>query len=43
MKMTVCQEVPVTKRIGVAKGKLAAPGNLDQYNGEIAEMFGGAL
>ena len=43
VKMTICQEVPVAKRIGVAKGKLTAPENLDQYNGEIAEMFGGAL
>lgn len=27
--------------IGLAKGKLKSPENLDQYNDEIAEMFGG--
>ena len=33
----------VSKRIGVAKGKLKSPEDLDQYNDEIAAMFGGAL
>ena len=33
----------VSKRIGVAKGKLKSPEDLDQYNDEIAVMFGGSL
>ena len=33
----------VSKRIGVAKGKLKSPEDLDQYNDETAAMFGGAL
>ena len=41
VKMVMYDEVPVTKRIGVAKGKLKSPENLDQYNDEIAAMFGG--
>jgi hypothetical protein len=28
------------KRIGVAKGKFVAPDDIDECNGEIAEMFG---
>ena len=43
VKMVVYNEVPVSKRIGIAKGKLKSPADLDQYNDEIAEMFGGAL
>ena len=43
VKMVVYNEAPVSKRIGVAKGKLKSPDNLDQYNDEIAEMFGGTL
>lgn len=43
VKMTAYQEKPVTKRIGVAKGKLKSPRNLDQYNDEIADLFGGTL
>ena len=42
-KLVACNEAPVSKRIGVAKGKLKSPENLDQYNDEIAEMFGGTL
>lgn len=31
--------MPETARIGVAKDKLKSPDNLDQYDGEIAQMF----
>ena len=43
VKMVVCNDTPVSGRIGVEKGKMKAPGNLDEYNDEIAEMFGGKL
>ena len=29
------------KRIGVAEGDFTVPEDIDKYNGEIAEMFGG--
>ena len=41
VKMVVYNEAPVSKRIGVAKGELRSPVDLDQYNDEITEMFGG--
>ena len=41
VKLVTCNEVPVLKRIGIAKGKLKSPDDLDKYNDEIAEMFGG--
>ena len=40
VKMTIYNDAPVSKRIGVAKGKLKSPDDLDQYNDEIAELFG---
>ena len=43
VKMVLYHDVPVSKRIGVAKGKLKSPDDLDQYNDEIAGMFGGTL
>ena len=43
VKMVLYNDVPVSKRIGVAKGKLKSPDDLDQYNDEIAGMFGGTL
>ena len=43
VKMVIYSDVPVSKRIGVAKGKLKSPADLDQYNDEIAAMFGGEL
>ena len=43
VKMIVYNEVPASKRIGVAKGKIKAPEDLDQYNDEIAELFGGGI
>ena len=42
-KIVVCNDAPVSKRIGIAKGRLKSPADLDQYNDEIAEMFGGTL
>ena len=43
VKMVSYNDTPVSKRIGVAKGKLKSPEDLDEYNDEIAVMFGGAL
>lgn len=42
-KMILYNDKPISRRIGVAKGKLESPENLDKYNGEISEMFGGTL
>lgn len=42
-EMKVYRQGSVSKRIGIAKGKLKSPDDLDQYNNEIAEMFGGSL
>ena len=43
VKIVMYNDVPVSKRIGVAKGKLKSPDDLDKYNDEIAAMFGGTL
>lgn len=43
VKMVKYTDVPVSRRIGVAKGKLVSPADLDQHNGEIAGLFGGVL
>jgi antitoxin (DNA-binding transcriptional repressor) of toxin-antitoxin stability system len=43
VKMVLYNEAPVSKRIGVAKGKLKSPDDLDKYNDEIDAMFGGTL
>lgn len=43
VKMTAFSGEPVSKRIGIAKGKLKSPDDLDKYNDEIASMFGGGL
>ena len=40
VKMVLYNDAPVSRRIGVAKGKLRSPEDLDKYNDEIAEMFG---
>ena len=37
------QDVPATKRIGVAKGKLKVPDDFDRWDKEIEEMFGGEV
>ena len=41
VKLTGITETPVSKRIGIAKGKLTAPVDLDLYNDEIEELFQG--
>lgn len=38
-RMTAYRERPVSKRIGVARGKLKVPEDLDQYHGELAALF----
>ena len=43
VKMVIYNEEPVSKRIGVAKGKLKSPDDLDKHNDEIVALFGGAL
>ena len=43
VKMTAFNGEPVSKRIGIAKGKLKSPDDLDKYNDEIAAMIGGGL
>ena len=40
VKMTLYNEVPVEKRIGVARGKVSVPDDIDVHNHEIAAMFG---
>ena len=41
VKITVFNDAPVSKRIGIAKGRLKTPMDLDRDNEEIAAMFGG--
>ena len=43
VKLVTYNEMPVSKRIGVAKGRLKSPEDLDLYNDEIAAIFGGEL
>lgn len=43
VKMVLYNDAQVSDRIGLAKGKLKSPKDLDQHNDEIAELFGGAL
>ena len=42
VKLTLINDKPVSKRIGVAEGKMKAPENLDLHNNEIAALFGGS-
>ena len=42
-KLVVYSDAPVSKRIGVAKGRLKSPDDLDRYNEEVNAMFGGVL
>jgi antitoxin (DNA-binding transcriptional repressor) of toxin-antitoxin stability system len=37
--IVIFNDVPVSKRIGVAKGRLKSPADLDQYNDEVAAIF----
>lgn len=43
VKMTKYNDIPVEKRIGVAKGRLKSPADLDKDNDMIEQMFGGIL
>jgi antitoxin (DNA-binding transcriptional repressor) of toxin-antitoxin stability system len=44
VKNTLINETPVSKRIGIAKGKFTVKGDFDADNDAIAEsMMGGAL
>ena len=44
VKITLINETPVSKRIGVGKGKFSVKGDFDADNSEIADMLtGGAL
>ena len=44
VKMTLINEIPTSKRIGVAKGKFRVYGNFEEDNQEIADLFlGGKL
>ena len=44
VKITLINEVPVSKRIGVAKGRFSVKGDFDADNEAIAEVLaGGAL
>lgn len=38
-KMTLINEVPISKRIGVAKGKFNVYGDFEENNKEIADSF----
>ena len=43
-KITLINEIPVSKRIGIAKGKFTVKGDFDADNDEITEiMMGGVL
>ena len=39
VKMTAYQEKPISRRIGIAKGKLKTPKDLDKHNEEISFSF----
>ena len=40
-KITLINETPVSKRIGVCKGKFTVKGDFDADNNDIAEMLAG--
>ena len=40
VKMVLYSETPVSKRIGIAKGKLKSPADLDLHNDEVNALFG---
>ena len=39
-RVTAVQDAKPSKRIGVARGRLKVPEDLDKYNDEIAELLG---
>lgn len=34
-------EQKIDQRIGIAKGKISVPNDIDKYNNEISDIFGG--
>ncbi len=42
-KMVLFVDAPVEKRIGVAKGKIRIPDSWEDYDNEVAALFGGSL
>lgn len=40
VKLTAINDKLVSSRIGIAAGKLQCPEDLDQYNDEVATLFG---
>ena len=43
VEMKVYHDEQTSNRIGAAKGKLRSPDDLDKYDKEIEEMFGGGI
>ena len=43
VKMTLYQDTPVSRRVGVAKGRLKTPVDIDRDNAEIEALIGGEL
>ena len=43
VKITLINEVPVSKRIGAAKGKFTVHGDFDEDNEEITELLSGGV
>ncbi len=43
IKMTLINETPVSKRIGVAKGKFTIKGDFDADNKELADLLSGGV
>jgi antitoxin (DNA-binding transcriptional repressor) of toxin-antitoxin stability system len=41
VKITLIEEVPVSKRIGAGKGRFTVRGDFDADNGEIADLLSG--
>ena len=41
VKLTPYTDISINRRIGIAKGKLKAPIDLDKHNDEIYALFGG--
>ena len=42
-RITLINETPISKRIGIAKGKFTVKGDFDSDNDEIAEMMMGGI
>ena len=43
VKMSIYKDIPVSNRIGIAKGKFEVPADLGQDNSKIAALFEGSL